>query len=77
MTVMHDGVTLGEYFVDLLAEDALLVEVKVAKALDDSHRLQCINYPKATGLQLCPFLDVTRYRPRVKHMAQGLRRHEP
>jgi hypothetical protein len=36
--------------VDRLVEDALLVELKAVKALEDSHRIQCLNYLKATGL---------------------------
>src|ERR1700758_3914671 len=40
---------VGEYFVDLLVNDVLLVELKTAKALDDAHRMQCTNYLKATG----------------------------
>ena len=38
----HDAV-VGEYFVDLLVEDQLLVELKTVKALDDAHRMQCTN----------------------------------
>ena len=72
MTVMYDGVKLGEYYVDLLVEDLLLVELKVAKALDDSHRLQCINYLKATGLRLCLLLNFGRRRLEIKRVAHDL-----
>ena len=44
----HDQV-VGEYFVDLLVEDVLLVELKTAKALDDPNQMQCVNDVKATG----------------------------
>ncbi len=40
--VTYDGIVVGEYFVDLLVEDAVLVELKTAKELGDAHRLQCI-----------------------------------
>jgi PD-(D/E)XK nuclease superfamily len=33
-----------------LISDMLLVELKIVKALDDAHRMQCTNYLKATGL---------------------------
>jgi GxxExxY protein len=72
VTVMYDGVKLGEYSVDLLVEDALLVELKVARALDDSHRLQCVNYLKATGLQLCLLLNFGRRRLEIKRLANDL-----
>ena len=72
MTVMYDGAKLGEYIVDLLVEDTLLVELKVARALDDSHRLQCVNYLKATGLQLCLLLNFGRQRLEIKHVANNV-----
>jgi GxxExxY protein len=31
------GILVGEYFVDLLINDVLLVELKIVKALDDAH----------------------------------------
>ena len=67
----HDQV-VGEYFVDLLVEDVLLVELKTAKALDDAHQMQCINYLKATGLQLCLLLNFGRPRLEIKRVAHGL-----
>jgi len=35
VTVVYDGTVVGEYFVDLLVEQALLVELKAVKALDE------------------------------------------
>src|ERR1700722_16116681 len=58
----HDMV-VGEYFVDLLVEDALLVELKTVKALDDVHRVQCINYLKATDRQPCLLLQFRQVTP--------------
>jgi GxxExxY protein len=34
MVVRYDGIVVGEYAVDLLVEDIVLVELKVAKASD-------------------------------------------
>jgi GxxExxY protein len=48
--VHYKGILVGEYFVDLLINDVLLVELKTVKALDDAHRMQCTNYLKPTGL---------------------------
>ena len=44
---------IGEYAADLLIEDAVLVELKTARALERAHHAQCINYLRATGLQRC------------------------
>ena len=42
--VHYRDILVGEYFVDLLINDVLLVELKTVKALDDAHGMQCTNY---------------------------------
>ena len=48
--VHYKDIFVGGYFVGLLISDMFLVELKIVKALDDAHRMQCTNYLKATGL---------------------------
>jgi GxxExxY protein len=64
---------VGEYFVDLLVEDAVLVELKTVKALDEAHRLQCVNYLKATDLRLCLLLNFGNPHLEIEHVANRLR----
>jgi len=71
-TVMYDGTVVGEYFVDLMIEDGLLVELKTVKASDEAHRAQCVNHRKATGLQLCLLLNFGRPRLEIKRVANRL-----
>lgn len=40
------------YKADFLCHDAIILELKAVKALDDTHRAQVHNYLKATGLRL-------------------------
>jgi GxxExxY protein len=70
--VYYREVVVGEYFVDLLVEDVLLIELKTAKALDDAHWMQCTNYLKATGLQLCLLLNFGKPRLEIKRVVYGL-----
>jgi GxxExxY protein len=72
ITVMYDGIVVGKYFADLMIEDSLLVEIKVAKALDATHSAQCLNYLKATGLRLCLLLNFARPRLEIKRVAYGV-----
>jgi GxxExxY protein len=72
MTVHYKGVVIGQYFADLMVDDALLVEVKAVKALDDVHRMQCANYLKAAGLRLCLLLNFGKPRLEIKRVALGL-----
>jgi len=46
--------------------------MKAVKALDEAHRAQCINYLKATGLQLCLLLNFGRARLEIRRVANRL-----
>jgi GxxExxY protein len=70
--VHYKDVVVGEYFVDLLVEDVLLVELKTVKVLDDMHRMQCTNYLKATDRQLCLLLNFGKSRLEIKRVVYGL-----
>ncbi len=70
---VHDkDILIGEYFVDLLINDMLLVELKTVKALDGAHQIQCSNYLKATGQPLCLLLNFGKPRLEIKRVAHGL-----
>lgn len=70
---MYDGIVAGEFTVDLLVEEVLLIELKAVKALNDDHCEQCMNYVKATGLRLCLLLNFGNPRLEIKRIAFGLR----
>ena len=42
---------VGIYQADLLVDGRVVVELKAVDALSSSHRAQCINYLRATGLR--------------------------
>jgi GxxExxY protein len=68
VAVRYDGIIVGEYTADLLVEDAVVVELKAVRALDDMHRAQCLNYLKATGLHLCLLINFGNPRLEVKRL---------
>jgi GxxExxY protein len=70
--VHYEDILVGEYFVDLLVNDVLLVELKTVKTLDEAHRMQCINYLKATGLKLYLLFDFGNSRLEIKRVVHGL-----
>ena len=51
--VSYKGVPVGEYFVDILVEDVLVVELKCVERFTGEHSAQCINYLRASGLTFC------------------------
>jgi GxxExxY protein len=64
LAVTYKGQSVGEYFADLLVEKALVVELKCAERLANEHVAQCLNYLRASGLQVC--LLVNFQRPKVE-----------
>ena len=50
--VKFRGKTVGDFYVDLLIERQVLVEIKAVKALRPEHQAQIINYLKATGIDV-------------------------
>lgn len=49
ISVFFEGKLVGEYFADILVEDAVIVELKAISELSKIHEAQLINYLKATG----------------------------
>ena len=66
--VHYDGVIVGEYVVDLLVQDEIIVELKAVKTLDKSHFSQCMNYLKATGNKICLLINFGSQRVEVKRI---------
>jgi len=69
--VRYDGVVVGDYTADLLVEESILVELKVAKALDDIHFAQCMNYLRATELRICLLINFGTSRVQIKRLVNN------
>ena len=67
--VHYDGVVVGEYVADVVVENTILVELKSVKAFDDVHSAQCINYLRATGMQICLLINFGQPKIEIKRFA--------
>ena len=65
LLVRYHGRNIGEFRVDLLVEDYLLVELKPVSQLSPLHEVQLVNYLKASGFPLGLLLNFGP-RPQVK-----------
>jgi GxxExxY protein len=72
--VHYEEVVVGEYVADILVEGSVLLELKAMKGLDDIHAAQCLNYLKATGLQVCLLINVGGRRVQVKRLVNDFDR---
>jgi GxxExxY protein len=62
--VCYKGQYIGEYVADLVVEEKLIVELKCVDRLANDHLAQCINYLKASRLQVALLINFQR--PRVE-----------
>lgn len=69
--VYYDGVLVGEYKADILIEEKVLFEGKVAEKLIDKHKAQCLNYLKATGLKVCLLVNFGNARLEYKRIVNN------
>jgi len=71
ISVVYDGVVVGEYFADICVNDKIIVELKYAKGIDDKHLAQCLNYLKATGTKLALLINFGTDRVQVKRVVRN------
>jgi GxxExxY protein len=69
--VRYREVLVGDFVADLLVEECVIVEIKAARGLDDIHTAQCVNYLKATGLQVCLLVNFGTPKATVKRVVYG------
>jgi GxxExxY protein len=50
--VWFRGQKVGQYFADLMVDDAILLELKAARALESAHEAQLLHYLKATEIEV-------------------------
>ena len=69
LAVNYKGIVVGDYFADLVVEEKVLVELKVAADLNLHDEAQLINELKATGIRVGLLINFGRtrveYRRRV------------
>jgi len=65
----EDGTLLGEYFADLLIEDSLVVELKVARTLAPEHEAQIIGQLKSARLEHGLLINFGSYKFEIRKFA--------
>ena len=52
INVFYDDQIVGEYYADIIVNDAVIIELKAAETLCEEHEFQLINYLKATEIEI-------------------------
>jgi GxxExxY protein len=71
LSVMYKGRSVGDYFADLLVEEALVVELRCVERLASEHTAQCLNYLRASGLRVCLLVNFQRSKVEWKRIVYG------
>jgi len=69
--VRYRNALIGDFVADIVVEKCVIVEVKAIKALNDVHTAQCLNYLKATGLQVCLLVNFGAPKATVRRVVYG------
>jgi GxxExxY protein len=67
-TVTYKGECVGDYYPDILVEDAVIVELKCVECFAPEHMAQCLNYLKASQKRICLLLNFQRPRLQYKRL---------
>lgn len=63
--VLYRGQPVGEYFADIVVEEAVIIELKAAETLVLEHETQLINYLRATNIEVGLLLNFGR-KPEIR-----------
>ncbi len=71
LPVFYDGIVVGDYYADLVIDGAIVIELKTAKAIDDSHIAQGLNYLRAGNTRRGLILNFGPQRVEIRRLAMG------
>ena len=66
--VVYDGISVGDFFADILVENLALVELKAVSALNNDHIAQALNYLRASRLPVCLLINFGRSKIQVRRL---------
>ena len=70
--IAYKGDCVGEYFIDMLVEDHLLVELKCCDCFSNEHIAQCLNYLRASGKNIALLVNFQKPKVEWKRVVLGL-----
>ena len=71
LVVNYKGKLVGEYIVDLLVEDRIVIELKAVSQLLPIHEAQLLNYLKATNINIGLLVNFTHPKATIKRYVTG------
>ncbi len=66
--VVYDGIVVGDFYVDMLVENLVLVELKSVTSLNDDHMMQTLNYLRASDLPACLLINFGTPKTQIRRL---------
>ena len=66
--VNYDGVVVGEFYLDMLVNDLVIVELKAVSTLTNEHLAQAFNYLRATDLPACLLINFGQPKIQIRRL---------
>src|SRR5262245_9795979 len=66
--VVYEVVIVGDFGADIIVNGLVILELKVARVIDEIHQAQLLNYLKATGIRVGLILNFGTPRLGIKRM---------
>jgi len=71
LDVKYKGHLIGEYYADLVVEEKIIIELKAAKQIENSHKAQLINYLNACNIRYGLILNFGNPKVEIKRLVNG------
>ena len=68
----EDGTSIGEYFADLMVQDALIVELKASRTLVSEHVAQVLGYLRSAQREHGLLINFGSYKFQIRKFAKSL-----
>src|SRR5215470_12537395 len=68
LKVYYQNIVVGEYTPDVIVDGKVLVELKVARCIDEIHQAQLLNYLRISGLRIGLILNFGTPQLGIKRM---------
>jgi GxxExxY protein len=68
VSVIYDGIVVGEHRLDLLVDGQFVLELKACKAIEDIHLATARSYLKATGCKVALLLNFAEPRLGIRRV---------
>ncbi len=57
INVYYENIIVGDFYVDILVEESILVKIVAIDSLTEQHKKKCLNYLKASKLEVCLLIN--------------------